>query len=302
MQKIRYVYILSQRYSGSTLLSFLLGTHPRISTIGERRKFFKHSFLPDEEKIRTCSCGKPFHQCEHWNAIKKNLLARIDMADYSTNPTEFNLFENIYLNRLATETFKWALLHKLPFWPFRKKIARLCTFNRILVEEILNIDGGSVFLDSSKTIEHIPFLSLIPEIDLRVIWLTRDPRAQVNSALKYNRWSVHEAAQNWKKEMVKNAEILDRLQINHSLLGYEQLCRAPEQEMARLLKFLDLDPTGYSLNFRQQTQHIMGNYSMRLGKEVNIMERTEWRDNLSPGQIRVIESVTRDYRSHYAEG
>ena len=210
MSKIPYIYILSQRYSGSTLLSFLLGTHPDITTIGERRKFSTFSFPKPGQQIQPCSCGKPFNECDHWTAIKERVSKRVDVSAYSTNATEFHLFENKYVNRLAVNAAMPSLLAGAGGKPFRGSVNRLLEFNRVLVEEALALDGGKAFLDSSKGIEHTTFLSQIPEFDFKIIWLTRDPRAQANSAMKYNPWNAEQAANEWKKEMVANQSVLRR--------------------------------------------------------------------------------------------
>lgn len=299
MKKIPYVYILSQRYSGSTLLSFLMGTHPDIATIGERRKFFTYSLAAGENPGQPCSCGKPFQECEHWSAIKAGMQQRINVADYGPNPTEYRLFGNRHLQRAGYKLLQFCLERNLGT-PFSGKLKKLGDFNKVLVEEALKLDAGSAFLDSSKSIDQALFLSLQEAFDFRVIWLTRDPRAQVNSALKYNQWSVGEAAERWKQEMVENAKVLSALGIKHTVLNYEMLCRNPTAEMQRMLEFAGLDATKFSLDFREQTQHIMGNYSMRSGADTQIVERKEWQTDLSAADIATIEKATAQYREYYA--
>jgi len=303
MKKIKYIYILSQRYSGSTLLSFLLGTHPNISTIGERRKFYIKSITPNLNDKTKCSCGAFFQNCDHWNAIKKGLLERVDIDSINTNFTEFQILKNRYANWLACKSFEFCLVNGFPkmLIPFSSKITKLNNYNRILVEEILKIDKKSIFLDSSKSINQVLFLSQIKELDLSVIWLTRDPRAQVNSAIKYNDWTIEEATENWKKEMIHNEKILKKLKIKHTVLHYEALCKNPKQEINDLLKFTGLKASPFSLNFREKTQHIMGNYSMRLGADDKIVERQEWRESLSEVEIKYIEDITIEYSQFHCE-
>lgn len=303
VSKTKYIYILSQRYSGSTLLSFLLGSHPEISTIGERRKFYTHSFLKSADQAQNCSCGQPFPKCEHWNAIKTGLLEQVDIEAYKSNPTEFKLFKNKYFHEIAYRVFKFCLINKLPItiWPFRRKLNRFIEFNRVLVQECLKQDSANAFLDSSKVIDHILFLSLIPEFDIHIVCLTRDPRAQVNSALKYNDWTIEEATKYWKREMINNKKVLDKINANYTVLNYEALCSDPKGEMIRLLDFLKLDSSGFSLDFRNKTQHIMGNYNMRLGKDTKITERKEWQSDLSKSQIKKIEDLTTDYQQYYSK-
>ena len=300
MAKTKYVYILSQRYSGSTLLSFLLGTHPNISTIGERRKFYTHSFETNQQHAQSCSCGKLFTECEHWSTIKEGVTNKVNLQEYKTNPTEFKLFENKYLHKLACETVKFCVQRKLPN-PFASKLKRLNHFNQILVEEIMKLNDGTVFLDSSKSLDQCFFLSQIEAFDIHVVWLTRDPRAQVNSAMKYNKWSVQEATERWKSEMNENAAMLGKIGVKSTELNYELLCKEPEKQMKRLLSEIGLDESAFSLNFREKTQHIMGNYSMRLGSDTKIEERKEWKKELKQDQVNTIESLTQNFKQYYSE-
>ena len=130
------------------------------------------------------------------------------------------------------------------------------------------------------------------DVDLKVIWLHRDPRAQINSAIKYNDWSVEEASKRWLKEMNYNKTVLDKWGIDRYRVSYEELCGSPEQEMQKLLQFIGLDATNYDRSFRNKKQHIMGNYAMRLGSETTIEERLEWKSELSDSQIKTIENIT----------
>ena len=300
--KIKYIYILSQRYSGSTLLSFLLATHPEVSTIGERRKFFIKSLNPDGKGNQNCSCGQNFKDCAYWNKIKNRLLPKLPKTALDNNFTEFQLSKNKYYNQVLTKFYEYAISRQIPlnYLPFSSQVKRLCHFNHLLIKEILEIDETSVFLDSSKTMSNLLYLSLIPEIDLRIIWLVRDPRAQVNSALKYNKWTIEEAAKNWVKEMKLNEKVMGEWRPNYLKMRYEDLCRAPEDEMNDIFNFIGIDPTQFSLNFRAEVQHIMGNTSMRLGRETKIEERKDWLEKLTQPEIEIIEHITHGYSNFYS--
>jgi len=304
-EPLKFVYILSQRYSGSTLLSFLMATHPAVSTIGERRKFYNKSLKNEafrHHKARHCSCGELYENCTHFNQIKDRVLDRVDPEILDTNTTEFNVYNHKFLNRVAYEWIKFCCLHSIPLQltPFNKKIKTLCDFNKILATEILALDQKSTFLDTSKSIDQALYLSLTEGIDFRVVWLVRDPRAQINSALKYNQWTVEYAARHWIKEMHENEKILNRLGIKHIRLRYEDLCKSPEEELASVFQFVGLDHGAFSLDFRDRTQHIIGNAKMRLGKDATIRERKEWKEELSKDQIKTIERLTSEFESFYS--
>lgn len=296
--KTKYIFILSQRYSGSTLLSFLLATQPGISTMGERRKFYNKlmkskSFRSHRAKI--CSCNETFENCPYLNTLKNRVLSQFNENKITSNTTEFDISSNKYIKRIGIEINQFFLLNQLPLWlnPFAGKLKSLLEFNRILVHEMLEMDKSTVFLDSSKAIKHVMYLSQIQEFDLSVVWLTRDPRAQVNSALKYNKsWDTTFAAKHWKQEMIENEKILNRLNIKHIKLPYENLCQSPKKEIRKILDFAGVTTGEIDLGFRKKEQHIIGNGNMRLGKEDKIVERKEWETELTAKQIEIIEKWT----------
>lgn len=293
---------MSQRYSGSTLLSFLLATHPEIATIGERRKFYNKSIKPNPNENQICSCGQEFQNCEFWSRIKKGLLTKVNPKDLKTNMTEFQIFKNKYVQRIASEIYKFSLLNGFSksIQPFGKRMESMIKLNHLLAKEILALENCSTFLDTSKVIDHALYLSQIKDIDFYIIWLTRDPRAQVHSAIKYNDWTIEKAAQHWIKEMNTNKRILTKTNIVHIKLRYEALCQNPEKEIKRILEFVGLDSNKISLEFRETEQHIMGNDVMRLGNETKIKERKEWQTALSKTDISTIESLTSNYQNYYA--
>lgn len=297
-EKTKYIFILSQRYSGSTLLSFLLATQPGISTMGERRKFYNkliksNAFRSHRAKI--CSCNETFEDCSYLNTLKDRVINQFDENKITSNTTEFDVSSNKYIKRLGIEINQFFLMNKFPLWlnPFAGKLKNLLEFNRILVDEMLKMDKSTVFLDSSKAIKHVMYLSQIKEFDLHVVWLTRDPRAQVNSALKYNKsWDTAFAAKHWKQEMIENEKVLNRLNVKHIKLPYEDLCKSPKEEIQQILDFAGVTTGEIDLGFRKKEQHIIGNGNMRLGKEDKIVERKEWETELTPSQIEIIEKWT----------
>ena len=296
----KYLYILSQRYSGSTLLSFLLATHPEVSTIGERRKFYnkviRYGDFP-HHNAKHCSCGKLFGECDYLTDVKNQLLSKIDNRWLRTNATELKIYDNKYLNKIAYEIHKTIL--KTGISPFKNTVREHQKVNEELVSTILKKDNTSVFLDSSKIINQALYLSQIPQFDFHVIWLIRDPRAQINSAMKHHSWSIEKATSMWLKEMVNNERILAQFDIKHIKLSYSELCLNTESEMKRIFNFVNVNPENFSLDFRDQDHHIMGNY-MRLQKDQKIVERKEWKKSLTSDQIEYINKKTIDYEEYYS--
>jgi virulence-associated protein VapD len=277
-----------------------LATHPEVSTIGERRKFYNKVIRAEDfqhHKAKHCSCGQLFKDCTYLNEIKEAVLKEIDPSWLKTNATELKIYDNKYLNRIAYEIHLRTI--KAGFSPFSKIVKAHQEVNKILVDKILEKDQSSVFLDSSKIINHALYLSQIKEFDFQVVWLVRDPRAQVASAMKHQKWSVELATKYWIKEMVNNERILKTFNIKNTKLSYSKLCANTENEMKRVFDFVGVNPNQFSLKFRNQEHHIMGNY-MRLQEDQTIRERTEWQDILTKAEIKTIEKATIDYQEFYA--
>jgi hypothetical protein len=67
------VYIMGHGYSGSTLLTFLLGSHPEIATVGEVGIAPKAKGKPEEF---LCSCKAPIRECDFWQQVTRGMKDR----------------------------------------------------------------------------------------------------------------------------------------------------------------------------------------------------------------------------------
>jgi len=285
-------YLVSPRYSGSTLLGFVLGYFDDVSTIGERRKFYTKALAPDDNEKR-CSCGKAFTECDNWNSIKEKFLKKSDGIYPNSNFTQFFLFKKFLYNRIQNKLFVPAIAKRLlPKSLLRKIFAPLIKANQHLIDSILELDHNSIFFDTSKGINHAIYLSLLDEkeYELKVMFLTRLPQAQVSSAMKHNDWSVEKATEVYIKEMNHNLNLFKAWNVDMIHMTYEEFCREPVAKTKELAAFAGIDAStlGDELNFRDKEQHIMGNEKMRLGSSSTISERFDWKDRLSADQIDFI--------------
>ena len=76
-------YILSASYSGSTLLTLVLGAHPEMGTVGE----LKATAMGNTEEY-VCSCGAKMIECPFWTAVRAELDSRgvaFDVAHFGTH-------------------------------------------------------------------------------------------------------------------------------------------------------------------------------------------------------------------------
>jgi hypothetical protein len=93
-----FVSIQTTAFSGATLLSFLLGAHPEITTVGEMNGLIAR----EDPEVYLCSCGRKIKACDFWRAIEAAMrqrgfefcVAHFDMA--------FNLGGPRWIQRLRT--------------------------------------------------------------------------------------------------------------------------------------------------------------------------------------------------------
>ena len=291
--KPKLIYIVSPRYSGSTLLSFLFACHPDVATIGERKKFYTKAIrgpVPgDTENANQCSCGQPFLECEYWQDLKNELASRLDESKWNRDFPQFKAFKNKKLNYFFCRWLESSIArNRRPFWiPGYDRVRKMAETNGELIRIVLEKEGKATFVDSSKPIRQAIMLSLLDEFELTIVNLLRDPRAQISSALKYNPWTLEKATQNLLDECRLNKRIFQTFPPKKIDLAYETLCRNPELVMNRVFDFCGMTKD-VEFNIRGETRHIMGNAGTRLGTDLKIVERKDWQNRLSESQVAFI--------------
>ena len=65
-EKARVLYIACSSFSGSTLLSFLLNSHPKIVTLGHTTGWHF-----DDDETFLCSCGEPIQSCAFYQSMSR---------------------------------------------------------------------------------------------------------------------------------------------------------------------------------------------------------------------------------------
>ena len=80
------VYIMGHGFSGSTLLTFLLGSHPQIATVGELGIAPRAKTNPEEY---FCSCREPIRDCGFWRRVTREMVERGHEFDVWDSELEF---------------------------------------------------------------------------------------------------------------------------------------------------------------------------------------------------------------------
>lgn len=279
--KIPLAYVASPSYSGSTLLTFLLGAHPDIGTVGELK------WGTIDLATYRCSCGELLRECSFWAAIAERMAARGLPFDLQRPATDFRCRGHLVADRLVRarvrnglfETVRDTLVRQLPAW--RRTWPTVAAVNRALIEITLDLQQARVFVDSSKDPVRVKYLAATGDYDIRVIHLLRDGRAVTNSSIKNKTEPADLAAREWARTH-RQIERLGRHLGPERLhrVRYEDLCADPGGVLDGTFRFLGLGPFDAVAALESTPHHVLGN-RMRLGNRSTIQLDEKWRTMLS---------------------
>ncbi len=294
---VRYVCMPGSPYTGSTLLGFLLNSHPDCVSIGAA------TGLTSKVDVATyaCSCGEAFEACSFWNGVAertRELGHPVTVFENDFWNTHVRLSRRRWLNGVlirslgntSVNAVRDAVIGKLG--PMRKTIseARLSTWS--LARAVLEATGKSVFVDTARDHQRPKYLEGDASFDLKVIHLVRDPRGNAASIMKHTGVDVTTAARQWRHYNAE-ADRVKRLFPSASwlTLHYEQLCADPQATLDRIASFIGVEPAPIPTSLGSVEHHVIGN-SMRLKGVAEIREDQTWREVLSENDIDVIARIT----------
>jgi len=303
----RVVYIMGHGYSGSTLLTFLLSTHPQIATIGELgiAPRAKAELRPEDY---LCSCRSPVRDCGFWQRVSQEMSERGHPFDIWDADLDFRArdggISDVLLRAVqrgpVLETARTAGLRLVP--GARREMDRIVSRIGSLAEIVAGIKGCEVFLDSSKRPERATLMQRSGEFDLRVIHLVRDGRAVSWSSMKHLGIGPQDAARSWlgdnqASENARRYFPADRWMT----LRYEDLCADPDGTLARIHAFSGIPSRNGFHNFRAVDHHIIGN-QMRLSSTSEIRLDEKWKTTLTPEQMAAIDRLVAPLNRRYGYG
>lgn len=95
------------------------------------------------------------------------------------------------------------------------------------MQAVLKQSGASVYLDATKNLVNTVLMAA-SRVDMHIIQITRDARAQIASALKYQpQLSVETATQDWVTEVETARHVLGQPRFKTVTLRYENCVPGP---------------------------------------------------------------------------
>ncbi|MCS3861656.1 hypothetical protein GGP86_001434 [Salinibacter ruber] len=310
MGKEKVVYILGSVRSGSTLTDLLLGSHPEVWTLGEAQ------LLPFElrEQRDPCGCGSPITDCDFWNAV----LPHIPL---DTGKHPIGHFRESHSCR---KTFRWREGVSLLSRVITSRQARHARsygelnakyFSSVRREAVSRGSSVEWLVDASNGPYRPYWLLYSGQFDLRVIHLTKDPRAYVHSiSRRLDSFSVQDIirwAARWTVgNLIHSALTRWHMQKEHYMhVRYEDLASSPNRFLRKFENWLGLESDKNSKKdvIRNYTNHALSGNEMRW-KDTKIYLDEKWKKEMSKRDKNIVWVISKflakrfGYREGHGQG
>jgi hypothetical protein len=303
-EKITVLYIAGWGRSGSTIIGNILGQLPGFAHIGELCNVWTHGVIENAP----CGCGARFNECPMWSAIFTRAFGGIDVGD---------------ARRMRSLTSHWpnnkALLLRAAIGqrlsPESSDVAARGYTDNLgrLYAAIAAETGSHVIVDSSKVPSYAIAVGSLPNVDLRVAHLVRDPRATSYSWLRHidrpdagrpltmkrlNIWQSAARWSSWNAATVVVTKVLGRPTMR---ISYEQFVQDPKGTLSSLLALVDdvarVDRAALPFVSDREvelvpTHNVWGNHRRRRAGRVLIESDQEWMANLTSFERAVVAGMT----------
>ncbi len=309
----KLVYLLAASHSGSTLTAMLLGAHPELSCVGE----LKANHLGDPGTY-LCSCRRNILECDFWKSITQRMQGfgiDFSITNAGTNirsgagPWEERLLDPLVRSR-PMELLRDMALSLSPNW--HRNLQEIQKRNTFLVRSVLEETGAGMIVDSSKIGIRLKYLLRNRNLDIKVIWLTRDGRGVSLAYLNPSEFAdakdakmrgggrgatiepsrdIATGSHEWVRCNEEAMQVLSTLDRSRWIrIRYEDVCNHTEETLDRIFDFLEVDKHRKVLDFRSVEHHMVGN-GMRLDRSSEILLDERWKQELDRQQLEIFEKV-----------
>ncbi len=298
--KIKVLYIAGAGRSGTTVLGNTLGQIDGFFSAGEL------CYLWDRGPVSNglCSCGATFADCEVWATVLGKVFgdtSKLDAREMSrvqktsTRPRHLPLMLAPAGRRLLMS--RWNGM-------YRENLGKL-------YRAIRQSTDDKVIVDCSKLPLYGYLLETMPEIELYVVHLVRDPRAVAYSWLrkKSTRPIVGGLAHMPQRHPVESSLEWDicnvaveafwkRFPKRYMVLRYEDFIEKPQGSVRRILGFVE-EGESASLPFVSErgiefgvNHNVGGNPNRFKTGTVELRPDREWANRIKPGDKRLVTSLS----------
>ncbi len=305
LKKIPVVFIGSVPRSGSTIMSDLLNENPHMVNIGELVHLWERGVIDNN----LCGCGHAFNECEFWSKVG-------DVAFGGWHRISGERMHKLQQRADRTRHIPLLLVPSSASF-FTASVTQYGGVVSRVLRAILEVSGKPVIVDTSKHVSTALLLRQIPDVDLRIVHVVRDPRGVANS---------------WSK-VVKRPEVqggdaemdtlhpgrigmrwlwfnwafsnMDRLGVPTTTVRYEDFVEDPASTLDQIFDFAGVESVGEKLFnsgeplVLQDGHSVSGNPRRLEKKPVELRADEQWRTDLDPKMKSVVSAVTRPMLGRY---
>jgi hypothetical protein len=164
-ERIRVLYIAGNGRSGSTLLDRIIGQVPGVVSLGE----LKWVWALGMRDNLLCECRAPFNSCSFWTSVTQRIGLGAGSSTIEPVVDAISRLDRLHrVPALAIGTASGARFVDEPL--LDRVIPRL-------YEGIQIVAGADLLVDSSKTPAYAIYLASLPQLEVHLVHLVRDPRA-----------------------------------------------------------------------------------------------------------------------------
>jgi hypothetical protein len=286
---MKTVAFLSTSYSGSTLVSMLVCSHPNIIGFGDT---YNYQFVRLSDT--SCTCGaRPSVSCHARVRIENHLIAAGDRFRWLTaNPTPIPQF--LASNKTATEIFRkerWIQVYRqLPKALRVKLFASYYRQNTRFFDALEMLEGKTHYFDGCKSLARVELLKTICP-DIKIVHLIKNPKAYLHSFLRREAKGYRTIVDGWIRYHTDAADLGNVLgPDSYMLLTFEELTKMPEDWLKKIYCFMGVperhEPFDQWIDLK--TLHVVGSRSKNVFKRVD-EKIPKWESELSAEQLRYID-------------
>ncbi len=305
--KIKVLYVAGSGRSGSTILSNILGQAKNFFSVGEF-VYVWNRLMNDG----ACSCGARFVECEVWAPVLNRAFGGPGGVDAramaqevqrtSTRPRHIPLMLTGGGRRLLGSRWTGEYTDAL----------------RCLYRAIIDATGSRVVVDSSKLPLYGYVLGTIPEVELYVVHLVRDPRAVAYSWLRKKQSTPTgkglaympqhhpvESSLEWDLCNVAAEGFWGGSPERYLMLRYEDFVREPLPAVERILRLVGEEPPSLpfvserGVELRGPNHNVGGNPSRFRTGVVELRPDTEWARHMKDGDRRLVTALTLPFLARF---
>ncbi len=288
---IEVASLLSNWFSGATLLTMLLDRHSKVTTNGE----LFVNLTPSPSNV--CSCGAPLVECSFFKEAAPHMYCELglDSSLAKTVPkmSDIQLLNRVLLNNRCSGTVRNAFIRSVPV--VRDRVSHFLENHVRFMENACRIAHASLYLDGTKSIRRAE-LFLESGVIRKLVLLVRDPRAFAKSYLTAGVTppgaTLSMAIADWHaylREVRKITSFYPEARV--LTVRYEDVCEQPNETISTILQHLGLDYESRILEVKETSHHVFG-HKTRKSFDGSIRTGESWSAYFSADQIRTIESHT----------